>query len=220
MTHKAKDCLERPRKVGAKYNAKNIAADEVIHDDSKYMNGLEGQGDYDTKRDRWDGYDPATHKNVVKEYEALEEARRKRREEEIDQGTAKASSSAVVAAAKKGKGKGKKVEEDEEDEFGSSDESEEEGQADEDKYAEGADVAGQKLDTKTRVTVRNLRIREDTAKYLMNLNTDSAYYDPKTRSMREAPNPDLQPEDVRSIFPPSFPPAILNFPLSTGRLRR
>merc|ERR1712014_383122 len=38
-------------------------------------------------------------------------------------------------------------------------------------------------------TVRNLRIREDTAKYLLNLDLDSAYYDPKSRSMREDPNP-------------------------------
>merc|ERR1712146_408989 len=38
-------------------------------------------------------------------------------------------------------------------------------------------------------TIRNLRIREDTAKYLINLDQDSAYYDPKSRSMREDPNP-------------------------------
>lgn len=38
-------------------------------------------------------------------------------------------------------------------------------------------------------SVRNLRIREDTAKYLLNLDPDSAYYDPKSRSMREDPNP-------------------------------
>jgi hypothetical protein len=31
MTHKTKDCLERPRRIGAKFNAKSgIAADEVI----------------------------------------------------------------------------------------------------------------------------------------------------------------------------------------------
>jgi len=36
-----------------------------------------------------------------------------------------------------------------------------------------------------RYTVRNLRIREDTAKYLRNLDLSSAYYDPKTRSMRK-----------------------------------
>lgn len=38
-------------------------------------------------------------------------------------------------------------------------------------------------------SVRNLRIREDTAKYLLNLDPNSAYYDPKSRSMREDPNP-------------------------------
>jgi pre-mRNA-processing factor SLU7 len=38
-------------------------------------------------------------------------------------------------------------------------------------------------------SVRNLRIREDTAKYLLNLDPDSAHYDPKSRSMREDPLP-------------------------------
>eukprot|EP01033_Poteriospumella_lacustris_P014350 gene14350-10251_t len=46
-----------------------------------------------------------------------------------------------------------------------------------------------------RITSRNLRIREDTPKYLRNLSLDSAYYDPKSRSMRANPygnvaNPD------------------------------
>ncbi|KAF8648293.1 hypothetical protein HU200_064872 [Digitaria exilis] len=44
-------------------------------------------------------------------------------------------------------------------------------------------------------TVRNLRIREDTAKYLLNLDVNSAYYDPKTRSMREDPLPDMDPNE-------------------------
>ena len=48
-------------------------------------------------------------------------------------------------------------------------------------------MPGTNFDTKRRITVRNLRIREDTAKYLRNLNPNSAYYDPKTRSMRENP---------------------------------
>lgn len=38
-------------------------------------------------------------------------------------------------------------------------------------------------------SVRNLRIREDTAKYLLNLDANSAHYDPKSRSMREDPLP-------------------------------
>ncbi|XP_019191696.1 PREDICTED: pre-mRNA-splicing factor SLU7-like [Ipomoea nil] len=47
----------------------------------------------------------------------------------------------------------------------------------------------------TRTTVRNLRIREDTAKYLLNLDPNSAHYDPKTRSMREDPLLDMDPKD-------------------------
>ena len=202
MTHKKQDCLERPRKVGARYTGKDIAADEVIHDDRAGLNGLEGMGDFDAKRDRWDGYDPATHINVIKEHEALEEARRKLREEQIDKGTVDAANQALKKAAKAGAGgkkKKAKQDDDDDDDFGSSDESErdnDEANADEDKYAEGMDVAGQRMDAKTRVTVRNLRIREDTAKYLMNLDVDSAYYDPKTRSMREAPVADVRPEDA------------------------
>ncbi|KAK4698380.1 pre-mRNA-processing factor SLU7, partial [Phenoliferia sp. Uapishka_3] len=200
MSHVLKDCLERPRKKGAKFTGKNIARDEVLHDSASGLNGLEGMGDWDAKRDRWDGYDPAQHKAVVKEYEALEEARRKLREEAIDKGSKDADEKAIKKAAKdsgKGSKKRKKDKEDEEDDFGSEDESaDENGGDDEDKYAEGADVAGQRMDTKTRVTVRNLRIREDTAKYLRNLDPESAYYDPKTRSMREAPVANVRPEDA------------------------
>uniref|UniRef100_A0A7S2SN22 Pre-mRNA-splicing factor SLU7 n=2 Tax=Rhizochromulina marina TaxID=1034831 RepID=A0A7S2SN22_9STRA len=47
-----------------------------------------------------------------------------------------------------------------------------------------------------KTTVRNLRIREDTAKYLRNLDPNSAYYDPKTRSMRDNPLPAENPEDI------------------------
>ena len=41
--------------------------------------------------------------------------------------------------------------------------------------------------------MRNLRIREDTAKYLLNLDPNSAHYDPKSRSMREDPQPYKDP---------------------------
>jgi pre-mRNA-processing factor SLU7 len=155
--------LERPRKKGAKFTNNNIAPDELIQS---------VKGGYDAKRDRYNGYDPASHIEVMKEYAAMEEERKRMREEEVD----KQTSTELAAVAKKGK-----VEDD--DAFGSSDEDE----RDEDRYAEAGDAVGQKLDTKNRVSVRNLRIREDTAKYLLNLDTDSAYYDPKTRSMRDAP---------------------------------
>mmetsp|Transcript_29289 Transcript_29289/g.56599 ORF Transcript_29289/g.56599 Transcript_29289/m.56599 type:complete len:693 (+) Transcript_29289:311-2389(+) len=48
-----------------------------------------------------------------------------------------------------------------------------------------------------KVTARNLRIREDTAKYLRNLDPNSAYYDPKSRSMRD--NPYAQGEDGNDL---------------------
>lgn len=177
MTHKKRDCLERPRKKGAKFTNKDIQADEIVQD---VVAG------YDAKRDRWNGYDPAEHKKVYEEYAAVEAARQKLREEEIDNQTT-TDLAAVRKVAKAGKAEKK-----DDADFGSSDEED----ADEDKYADTADAVGQKLDTKTRITVRNLRIREDTAKYLINLDPSSAYYDPKTRSMRDAPLLDTSPEEV------------------------
>ena len=58
---------------------------------------------------------------------------------------------------------------------------------DDEKYGDNVDVLGQKVDPKERVTIRNLRLREDTAKYLLNLDENSATYNPKTRSMLEKP---------------------------------
>ncbi|KAJ7287822.1 Pre-mRNA splicing Prp18-interacting factor-domain-containing protein [Mycena rebaudengoi] len=178
MTHKKQDCLERPRKRGAKFTNKDIQADEVIQ---------EVATGYDAKRDRWNGYDVAEHKRVYDEYAAIDAARQKLREEEIDNQTT-TDLAAVRKVAKAGKTDGKEGDAD----FGSSDEED----ADEDKYADAADAVGQKLDAKTRITVRNLRIREDTAKYLINLDPESAYYDPKTRSMRDAPLKDIPAEEA------------------------
>lgn len=58
------------------------------------------------------------------------------------------------------------------------------------------DQVGTKVDGKTRTTIRNLRIREDTAKYLINLDPNSAFYDPKTRSMRGNPLPHKDPSQL------------------------
>ena len=181
MTHKRQDCLERPRKKGAKYTNRDIAPDEIIQNI---------EVGYDAKRDRWNGYDPAGHKHIYDEYEAVEAERQRLREEEIDKQTT-TDMAAVRKVAKAGKAEGKEGDPD----FGSSDEED----ADEDKYADAADAVGQKMDTKTRITVRNLRIREDTAKYLINLDPSSAYYDPKTRSMRDNPLQNVPPEEVRIV---------------------
>merc|ERR1711959_198604 len=70
------------------------------------------------------------------------------------------------------------------------------GQKDQDKIGDEEQLNFDKVEKRVNTvaggstgTVRNLRIREDTAKYLLNLDLDSAYYDPKSRSMREDPNP-------------------------------
>ncbi|OXB71327.1 UNVERIFIED_CONTAM: hypothetical protein H355_004914 [Colinus virginianus] len=54
-------------------------------------------------------------------------------------------------------------------------------------------------DDRYRINTRNLRIREDTAKYLLNLDVNSAFYDPKSRSMRENPFQNMK-GDEQSLF--------------------
>ena len=56
MTHKKKDCLERPRKVGAKFSGSNFAPDERILPKLSLT--------FDGKRDRWNGYDNFQHTEV------------------------------------------------------------------------------------------------------------------------------------------------------------
>lgn len=146
MTHKRKDCLERPRRIGAKYTNSGIAPDEFAQPKLSM--------DYDGKRDRWAGYNPAEHKAIVEEYHKIEEAKRQMCAEKLN-------------AEEKS--------------------NEQDSTKDEDKYVDEVDMPGTKVDSKQRITVRNLRIREDTAKYLRNLDPNSAYYDPKTRSMRNNP---------------------------------
>jgi hypothetical protein len=68
MTHDVKSCMDRPRKVGAKWTSKHIAPDEKIET---------FELDYDGKRDRWNGYDASTYSRVIERYEARDEARRK-----------------------------------------------------------------------------------------------------------------------------------------------
>ncbi|XP_012938333.1 pre-mRNA-splicing factor SLU7, partial [Aplysia californica] len=170
MTHKKKDCLERPRKVGAKFTGAMIAPDEHVIPQLK-MN-------YEGKRDMWNNFDAEEHqKRLQDEYKEIEEAKRALKEKSLDESlmTGKGPTDAENGeAASDGE--------------------------DEDKhYTEEMDMPGQKFETKQRITVRNLRIREDTAKYLYNLDPNSAYYDPKTRSMRENPLKNTSKEDITEL---------------------
>lgn len=160
MGHKKKDCFEKPRKIGAKFTGQVVG-----YDDFQQPQLI---ADYDAKRDRWSGYDPANHREIIEEYQKVEEAKQKIKAEKLKDQT---------------NGESIDTDEDEEEDDG-------------DKYADGADMPGTKVDSKQRITVRNLRIREDTAKYLRNLDPNSAYYDPKTRSMRDNPNPQKEPGEL------------------------
>ncbi|KUI72723.1 Pre-mRNA-splicing factor SLU7 [Cytospora mali] len=135
MGHKVKDCLERPRKKGAKFTGKNIQADDVVQD---------VQLSWDAKRDRWNGYDPKNYKHIVEEYNQMEELRREMQK---------------TNAGEDG------------DDAGDAG----------DKYAEESDMSKHQP-----TSTRQLRIREDTAKYLLNLDLESAKYDPKTRTLVDA----------------------------------
>uniref|UniRef100_T1J8A8 Pre-mRNA-splicing factor SLU7 n=1 Tax=Strigamia maritima TaxID=126957 RepID=T1J8A8_STRMM len=163
LTHKKKDCFERPRKIGARFTGEDIAPDEFAQPNLNL--------NYDGKRDRWNGYNPDEHKKVIEEFAKVDEAKRQLKAEKLNSEDVKNSEI--------------------DDDININ--------QDEDKYADDIDMPGTKVDSKQRITVRNLRIREDTAKYLRNLDINSAYYDPKSRTMRDNPYKDtgVHPEDVQ-----------------------
>ncbi|DBA02255.1 TPA: hypothetical protein N0F65_007665 [Lagenidium giganteum] len=194
-SHKTTECVERPRKVGAWKTNKDIQSDEVLVDvrSQKF-----GKLAFDAKRDQWLGYDPKEHAKTVERYEKIEDARKKKRMEEVNrklQRAAEKKKRREKEGGDAGTGTGSNSDSDsdyesdvasEDDEFRDRD-----GVVFSERVARQGGVGGAQMKT----TVRNLRIREDTAKYLRNLNPNSAYYDPKTRSMRDNPNPELNPED-------------------------
>lgn len=98
MTHKARDCLERPRARKAKLTGKHIAADEALalsgaaagpstssfasvaaaltpSSTSAHLVGVPSRRTFDGKHDRWEGYDPTEHDRVVELFEKVERAK-------------------------------------------------------------------------------------------------------------------------------------------------
>mmetsp|Transcript_17116 Transcript_17116/g.37218 ORF Transcript_17116/g.37218 Transcript_17116/m.37218 type:complete len:561 (+) Transcript_17116:42-1724(+) len=166
-THTAKSCLERPRAKGAKYSGRGIRPDDVV---------AELELDWEGKRDRWNGYDSRAYQRVVERHETLEQERR-----EVKQAALDGKNDAVLGARAEG----------------NEQQNERNRISDDGEYklkADGEVIAHEK-DVDTKGTARNLRIREDTAKYLRNLDLNSAYYDPKSRSMRQDPTPEIAAGD-------------------------
>ena len=71
------DCLERPRRVGAKFTGEDIKADELLPGELNF--------DFDGKRDRWSGYDVTVHKKVVEEYAKVDEAKRQLKASKLEE---------------------------------------------------------------------------------------------------------------------------------------
>lgn len=208
MTHKEKDCVERPRssKKAAWKSGMDIAPDDVVVN-------LEDHGKvaYDAKRDSWQGYDPAAYQDIIEKFNRVEEERKKYRQEMKEK---KRREMEEQKRAKKDNRKQRKSEHDGDCEHESGD-SDSDYDSDEDDDDDEGDARGDFLNkdenqrdfqyqfarqggvggAEMKLTSRNLRIREDTSKYLLNLNMDSAFYDPKSRSMRENPLPDANPEE-------------------------
>ena len=153
-----------------------------------------GKETFDSKRDAYHGFDNEKHLQTLVAKHAQREAFRK------------ASRSKKETKKEKDKDKDDKniTDSDSDSDYDSdegSDSDDEFVQRDEDakvhtsRLARQGGVGGQQM----KVTARNLRIREDTAKYLRNLDPNSAYYDPKSRSMRDNPNPELDPKEAAFV---------------------
>jgi pre-mRNA-processing factor SLU7 len=234
MTHKEKDCVERPRssKKAAWKSGLDIAPDEVSLKFEEH-----GKVSYSAKRDQWQGYDAEQYAGVVDRFKRQEEQRKQQMAEEKEQrrkedeearkarkeekARKRLENAEAVSAARSAKAKGKGMANDGEefsdegedkttessdsdsDSDYDSDEDDDDGdrdflEKDEDardfqgRMARQGGVGGAEM----KVTTRNLRIREDTPKYLRNLDLDSAHYDPKSRSMRANPFPNENPENL------------------------
>jgi pre-mRNA-processing factor SLU7 len=167
-------------------------------DVSKY-----GKETYDSKRDEYHGYDADSHtKKVEQVFQEREELRRQLREEEKKQQQQQQQLGGNQENGEEGdKPKTTLSDSDmDSDVEGSEDDSDDEFVQKEEKVftsrlARQGGVGGAQM----KVTARNLRIREDTAKYLRNLDSNSAYYDPKSRSMRDNPNPELPQEESQFV---------------------
>ncbi|KJR89671.1 pre-mRNA-processing factor SLU7 [Sporothrix schenckii 1099-18] len=158
MSHAKRDCFHRPRARLAKYTGEDIQADELVEDVKL---------SWDAKRDRWLGFDPRDYAGMMAQRERMNEARRVLVEKATAAGGGGGSSSG---------GTGDK-----------SRDGAEAGDGGALVKAAGDDGTRYTEDTELGVSRKNgaadLRMREDTARYLVNLDVDSAKYDPKRRKI-------------------------------------
>lgn len=160
MSHKASDCIERPRKVGAKYNGLDMKDDEEVK---------EIRTTWDSKRDRWNGFDAEEYRSVVAKYEEKEKLKQEKDNEEVE------------LEKKKSEGKHEdkepatdKKQKTTKDQYGL------------DSLNSDDDDDDSDLDSKTKSgpAIRTLRVKEEKARYLQDLSEDAAVFNPKSRTLR------------------------------------
>ena len=180
----------RVTRTGARTNVANLAF---------------GKETYDSKRDSYHGVEVDGHmRKMEAKFKEREAMRKQQRQQQREEQEREEDERREAKAA--GGGDDKDGENDDNEGASDSDsdyDSDNDGKGGEDGFSSDDEVVQQDADDKmftTRlarqggvggaqmeVTARNLRIREDTAKYLRNLDPNSAYYDPKSRSMRDNP---------------------------------
>jgi len=126
---------------------------------------------YDSKRDAYHGYNADAHNTLLaKRFAQREELRRQVKEQQKDGDPDEIANNNSSSS-----------DDDDDNEFAQTDA---DAKVVTTRLARQGGVGGAQM----KVTARNLRIREDTAKYLHNLDLESAHYDPKSRSMRDNPH--------------------------------
>ena len=208
LNNMATTTAARPRIRRTKRGARSINVEEAT------QGGMTET--YDSKRDAYHGYDQKSHNaTLTARFEERERIRRKFRESlktnldghdkknkynnSATPGTegSQETSSDVVKDTNQDDGTNNNDNNHNADDRDDDGDNDEFMQRDEDdkvittRLARQGGVGGAQM----KVTARNLRIREDTAKYLRNLDPNSAYYDPKSRSMRDNPNPEIVPDE-------------------------
>ena len=161
---------------------------------------------YDAKRDRYNGYNPELHFRNMEKYNRAQAVRQKLKDEERAKLLLEKQKK-IIEASKLGNASAMMQDNDSDgalsdtalgDSEDDLDDEEEDDKDDDFKLKDGKAVLFGSTKGKTfhKMTERNLRIREHTAKYLLNLDPNSAHYDPKSRSMRSNPRPQDEAEDA------------------------
>lgn len=195
--HTDKFCLERTRKKKVKYHRED--------DEEEYICVNKDLG-YDGNRDRWVNYNPEQFKIAFEEFEKVQEEEKKKKAEKLKRQYERKCHKRKreeLNGSQEGENKleNDKVEETDEEEEEEDCENSNSNSNSNDMHInllENANINAMNTKDGNRSITKNLRIREDTAKYLYNLNLNSAFYDPKSRSMRDDPFKNMSMSEIKT----------------------